>query len=164
LSKSCQKVQNSTNSGGWGCGWGGEIVVPRPSASASLTGQRQKDHVTSLKPSLGTLDPGLKMQKHLCIIFLYLFTQCNCSACNVPPGAGLQKRANFSTLIIGLAGTLFPLVPGSPARQAAALIAQPFTMTLYTVINLYLSLFGDAVHIILRWPMLQMPWRVHKQI
>jgi hypothetical protein len=43
LSKSWQKVQNSTNSGGWVGGvWGGEIVAPRPSASASLTGQRQK--------------------------------------------------------------------------------------------------------------------------
>jgi hypothetical protein len=38
-SKSCQKGQNSTNSGGV---WGGEIVVPRPSASASLTGRMQK--------------------------------------------------------------------------------------------------------------------------
>jgi hypothetical protein len=28
-----------------------------------------------------------------------------CSACNVPPDAGLQKIANFSTLIVGLAGT-----------------------------------------------------------
>jgi hypothetical protein len=37
LSKSCQKAQNSTN-----CGGVGEIVVPRPSASASLTGRRQK--------------------------------------------------------------------------------------------------------------------------
>jgi hypothetical protein len=42
LSKSCQKVQNSTNSGGGrGC-VGGGIVVPRPLASASLTGRRQK--------------------------------------------------------------------------------------------------------------------------
>jgi gas vesicle protein len=40
LSKSCQKVENSTNSGG---GRGGEIVVPGPSASASLTGRRQKE-------------------------------------------------------------------------------------------------------------------------
>jgi hypothetical protein len=36
----CQKVQNSTNSDGWRGGQG--IVVPRPSASASLTGRRQK--------------------------------------------------------------------------------------------------------------------------
>jgi DNA anti-recombination protein RmuC len=41
LTKNVKKVQNSTNSGG---GWGvwGEIVFPRPSASALLTGQRQK--------------------------------------------------------------------------------------------------------------------------
>jgi hypothetical protein len=31
--------------------------------------------------------------------------QCKCSACNVPPDAGLQKRASFSTLVVGLAGT-----------------------------------------------------------
>jgi hypothetical protein len=31
--------------------------------------------------------------------------QCNCSTCNVPPDAGLQKRATFSTLIVGLART-----------------------------------------------------------
>jgi hypothetical protein len=37
--------------------------------------------------------------------FCYPTLQCNCSACNVPPGAGLQKQANFSTLIAGLAGT-----------------------------------------------------------
>jgi hypothetical protein len=42
LTKSCQKVQNSTNSGGGGVVWGGEIVVPRPSASALLTGRRQQ--------------------------------------------------------------------------------------------------------------------------
>jgi hypothetical protein len=42
--KSCQKVQNSTNSGGW---VGGEKVVPRPLASASLTGRRQKEVVGS---------------------------------------------------------------------------------------------------------------------
>jgi hypothetical protein len=62
LSKSCQKVakssqkvdkklskvQNSTNSGGCGgvvWGWGWEILVPRPSASALLTGRRQKPKV-----------------------------------------------------------------------------------------------------------------------
>jgi hypothetical protein len=44
LSKSCQKssqkvVNKSTKGVG---GWGGQIVVPRPSASASLTGRRQK--------------------------------------------------------------------------------------------------------------------------
>jgi DNA anti-recombination protein RmuC len=41
VKKLTKNVQNSTNSGG---GWGvwGEIVFPRPSASALLTGQRQK--------------------------------------------------------------------------------------------------------------------------
>jgi hypothetical protein len=38
-------------------------------------------------------------------IFFYQTIQCNCSACNVPPDTGLQKRATFSTLIIGLART-----------------------------------------------------------
>jgi hypothetical protein len=37
--------------------------------------------------------------------FFYITVQCNCGACNVPPDAGLQKRANSSTLIVGLAGT-----------------------------------------------------------
>jgi hypothetical protein len=62
LSKSCQKVvpciighfmchgkplkEKINKGGGWvgGVGWvGGQIVVPRPSASALLTGRRQKD-------------------------------------------------------------------------------------------------------------------------
>jgi hypothetical protein len=30
-------------------------------------------------------------------------TLCNCSACDVPPEPGLQKSANSSTLIKGLA-------------------------------------------------------------
>jgi hypothetical protein len=37
--------------------------------------------------------------------FLHPTIQCNYRACNVPPDAGLQKRVNFSTLIVGLAGT-----------------------------------------------------------
>jgi hypothetical protein len=42
LSKSCKKLPKVI------MGWvGGEIVVPRPSASASLTGRRQKDVATS---------------------------------------------------------------------------------------------------------------------
>jgi hypothetical protein len=48
------------------------------------------------------------MREHLCFCycnFFYLTIQCNCSACNVPPDAGLQKRAHFSTLIVGLSGT-----------------------------------------------------------
>jgi hypothetical protein len=42
------------------------------------------------------------------ILLLQLFyptIQCKCNACIVSPDAGLQKRANFSTLIIGLART-----------------------------------------------------------
>jgi hypothetical protein len=37
--------------------------------------------------------------------FFYPTIQCNCSACNVPPDAWLQKKTNFSTLIVGLVGT-----------------------------------------------------------
>jgi hypothetical protein len=41
----------------------------------------------------------------LLLQIFYSTIQCNCTTYNVPPGAGLQKRANFSTLILGLAGT-----------------------------------------------------------
>jgi hypothetical protein len=44
---------------------------------------------------------------------------------NVPPEAGLQKRATFSTTNVGLDET--GNRPGPPAWQAAALNAQPFT-------------------------------------
>jgi hypothetical protein len=44
----------------------------------------------------------------------------------VPSDAGLQKRATFSTLNIGLAG--LGIKPGPPAWQAVALTAQPSTM------------------------------------
>jgi hypothetical protein len=37
--------------------------------------------------------------------FFYPTIQCNCSACNVPPDAGLHKRDNFPTQIVGPAGT-----------------------------------------------------------
>jgi hypothetical protein len=62
----------------------------------------------NLKPSLCTLDPGLKMREHhrfLYCNFCYPTIQCYCNACNVLPEEGLQKRTNFSTLIVGLAGT-----------------------------------------------------------
>jgi hypothetical protein len=49
----------------------------------------------------------------------YITIQCNCSACNVPPDVGSQKRANFFTLIVGLAG------------KAAAITAQPSTIRLW---------------------------------
>jgi hypothetical protein len=32
---------------------------------------------------------------YLLLQFFYPSIQCNCSACNVPPDAGLQKRATF---------------------------------------------------------------------
>jgi hypothetical protein len=38
-------------------------------------------------------------------VFFYPTIQCNCSACNVPPDAGLQKISNFSPLIVRLAWT-----------------------------------------------------------
>jgi hypothetical protein len=42
-----------------------------------------------------------------------------------PPEAGLQKRATFSTLNVGLAGP--GIKPWPPACQAAALTTQPST-------------------------------------
>jgi hypothetical protein len=44
---------------------------------------------------------------------------------NVPPDTGLQKRATFSTLNVGLAGT--GNQTRAPAWQAEALTAQPST-------------------------------------
>jgi hypothetical protein len=41
----------------------------------------------------------------LLLEFFYPTIQCNYIACNVPPDAGLQKRASFSALMVGLAGT-----------------------------------------------------------
>jgi hypothetical protein len=52
-------------------------------------------------------DPGLKMREHLCFAtanfnpFIILIAMLE----NVPPDAGLQKRATFSTLIVGQART-----------------------------------------------------------
>jgi hypothetical protein len=34
-----------------------------------------KEHLTSLKPSLGTLDPGLKMRRALCFCYCKCFNQ-----------------------------------------------------------------------------------------
>jgi hypothetical protein len=51
------------------------------------------------------LDPGLEMQKHTCFCCckkMYPNQQCNFAAFNMPPDAGLQKKDNFSTFIIGL--------------------------------------------------------------
>jgi hypothetical protein len=47
------------------------------------------------------------VETHL-LLLLHIFypaMQCNCSPCNVPPDTELQKRANFSTLIVDLAET-----------------------------------------------------------
>jgi hypothetical protein len=35
--------------------------------------EEEQDHVTSFKPSLGTLDPGLKMREHLCFHYCNFF-------------------------------------------------------------------------------------------
>jgi hypothetical protein len=48
--------------------------------------------------------PALKMRQHLCFRYSNI---CRISIAvleNVPPDARLQKSANFSTLIVGLAG------------------------------------------------------------
>jgi hypothetical protein len=79
--------------------------------------EEEQDHVTSLKPSLGTLDPGLDAGTPslslYCNFFiqLYIALQLQCLHATCP---------NFSTLIVGLART---------AWQAAALTAQPSTTT-----------------------------------
>jgi hypothetical protein len=93
-----------------------ERVIPNSRALLGFFGffcnnagsEEYQDHVTSFKPSLGTPDPGLKMRKHLCFCCCNLFVQQYSAIAvleNVPPGAGLQKRSNFSTLIVGPAGT-----------------------------------------------------------
>jgi hypothetical protein len=63
--------------------------------------------LTSLSCSLNAVFPCLKMQEHLCasVIFLTHFIISIAVLENVPPDAGLQKRATFSTLNVGLAGT-----------------------------------------------------------
>jgi hypothetical protein len=84
--------------------------------------------LTSLSCSLNTVFPGLKMwDTFACAtaIFLAHFIISIAVLENVPPDAGLQKRATFSTLTVGLPGP--GIEPGPPACQAAALTAQPFT-------------------------------------
>jgi hypothetical protein len=58
--------------------------------------------VLCTRNSTSYADPGLKIREHLRFCFCYLTIQCNCSACEVSPDKGLQKRATFSTLIVGL--------------------------------------------------------------
>jgi hypothetical protein len=65
---------------------------------------------TSIRPSLGTFHgprPASRCGNTFAFAtaICYLAIKCNCSACSVPPDAGLQKRGNFSTLIVGLAET-----------------------------------------------------------
>jgi hypothetical protein len=62
---------------------------------------------------------------HLCLRYCNFFNPFYLSIAvleNVPPDAGLQKRATFSTLNVVLAGTGIELGPS--AWQAAALTAQ----------------------------------------
>jgi hypothetical protein len=61
-----------------------------------------------MRYSTSYADPVLKMREHLCFcfcIFLIQLYSAIASACNFPPNAGLEKRANFSTLNIGLSGS-----------------------------------------------------------
>jgi hypothetical protein len=86
----------------------------------------------------------------------YLAIHCNCSACSVPLDAALQKRANFSTLIVGSAGTSYrtraTCVAGSP------ITAQPFTPTKHPVelsfsVNMFTASgpFSDHVGQVQKW-------------
>jgi hypothetical protein len=64
-----------------------------------------------MRDSTSWADPGLKDVRHLRLRYCNFFNpfyNLNSSAClleNVSPDAGLQERATFSTLNIGLAGT-----------------------------------------------------------
>jgi hypothetical protein len=81
---------------------------PRKAFFVTTLIPRNKKHVTSLRTSLGTLDPGLKMREHLCFCYCNFFTQLYSAIAVLamcPPDSGLQKRANLSTLIVGLSGT-----------------------------------------------------------
>jgi hypothetical protein len=87
--------------------------------------------LTSLSCSLNAVFPGLKMwDTFSCAtaIFLTYFIISIAVLENVPPGAGLQKRATFSTLNVGLAWT-FESNPGHlrGKHAAAALTAKPST-------------------------------------
>jgi hypothetical protein len=64
--------------------------------------------ITKLSCSLNAVFPGLKMWDtfaYATASFLTRFIISSAVLENVPPDAGLQKRATFSTLHIGLAGT-----------------------------------------------------------
>jgi hypothetical protein len=52
--------------------------------------------------SAPTVQPPPKSHRPWLLQSLYPTIQCNYIACNVPPDAGLQKKTNFSTPIIGL--------------------------------------------------------------
>jgi hypothetical protein len=55
-------------------------------------------------------DPDLKMREHLCFCYhanFNLFIISITLLDNKPPDAGLQKRANFSSLIVCPAGTRY---------------------------------------------------------
>jgi uncharacterized membrane protein YagU involved in acid resistance len=65
--------------------------------------------LTSLSCPLNAVFPGLKMWDTFACATAILLTHFIISIAvleNVPPYAGLQKRATFSTLNVGLAGTL----------------------------------------------------------
>jgi hypothetical protein len=91
-----------------------------PSLSSVLTSEQTWDlaRVCTNSPT----SPKVSTDLGYCNCF-YPTIQCNCSACNVPPDAGLQERANFSTLILGLAGTgnqtRATCVAGSSASRSA---------------------------------------------
>jgi hypothetical protein len=77
---------------------------------------------------LNAVFPGLEMwDTFACAtaIFVTYFITSIAVLENVPPDAGLQKRATFSTLTVGLAG--LGIKPGPPEWQAVALTAQPST-------------------------------------
>jgi hypothetical protein len=64
--------------------------------------------LTSLSCSLNAVFPGLKLWDAFTCAKANFLTHFIISIAvleNVPPGAGLQKRANFSTLNVGLPGT-----------------------------------------------------------
>jgi hypothetical protein len=64
-------------------------------------------------------DPGLKMWDTFACATANCLTHFIISIAvleNVPPDAGLQKRATFSTLNVGLAGTGIEPGPGSVVR------------------------------------------------
>jgi hypothetical protein len=70
-----------------------------------------------------TDSPTSSLHRLLATAIFYPTIQCNCSACNVPSDAGLQKRSTFFTLNIGLDGTenqtQATCLAGSVARRSA---------------------------------------------